>query len=293
MIHSMTAFARCMRSENWGVLTWELRTANHRFLEIIIRCPEVLRELEVEMRDTVKKHIKRGKLEASLNYLPGAAAPLEMTVNSSVVRQLASAQAEVAKMFPSNQINTLDILAWPGVLQNLQKSSVSMQTAALELLNEALQHCLVSRAREGESIKQFMLARLQSIKTQIASIEIQIPHTIKNYQAKIANRFNEYARLAEKNTVINEERLEQEILWLVQKGDISEELQRLKTHVSEAERVIMEGGVVGRRIDFLMQELNREANTLGSKSSDCTISQAAVELKVLIEQTREQVQNIE
>ena len=287
MIASMTAFARQSHEANWGALTWEIRTVNHRYLEISLRLPDFLRDLEQSARDTIQKQLHRGKIEAMLRFQPGQDIPFDIMVNQTLTQQLANASKKIIEFFPAAHINTMDVLSWPGVLQTKKKQTKAFAEAVITLLRSTLEDCVITRQREGDGLKQFIEARLAVIQEQANIIKKQMPAVLKMGRKKMLARFEELS------LGIDKERLEQEMVWVAQKVDIAEELQRLTAHVIEVKRIIKQGGVVGRRLDFLMQELNREANTLGSKSVDTQITQAAVELKVQIEQIREQVQNIE
>lgn len=287
MIASMTAFARKSQESNWGSITWELRTVNHRYLEITVRMPEPLRHLEKSVREHIQKQINRGKVEAILKFQPGRDVPFNITVNESLVGQLASAADSIQALFPNTQANVMDLLAWPGILQTKDTNMDIVGVALVELLQETVSDLVAARGREGEGLKKFIEERLQSIKHYVSIVKKRIPNVVEVAQMKIQTRFEELSLSLDK------ERFEQEMVWLAQKVDIAEELQRLEAHTVEVQRVLDKGGVVGRRLDFLMQELNREANTLSSKSVDSEVTQAAIELRVQIEQIREQVQNIE
>lgn len=287
MISSMTAFARKSQEANWGSITWELRSVNHRYLEISVRMPEPLRHLEKSVREQIQKHINRGKIEAILKFQPGQDVPFNMTVNESLAGQLATAAQSMKELFPNAQANVMDLLAWPGILQTTDTNMDVVGMALLKLLQQTLSDLVAVRQREGEGVKKFISERLQLVKRYINAVEKRMPSVIKGAQTKIQARFEELSLSLDKD------RFEQEMVWLAQKVDIAEELQRLEAHTVEVQRILEKGGVVGRRLDFLMQELNREANTLSSKSVDSEVTQAAMELRVQIEQIREQVQNIE
>lgn len=287
MIASMTAFARKSQEANWGSITWEIRTVNHRYLEISIRMPESLRNYEKSVREQIQKSISRGKVEATLKFQPGQDVPFNITVNQSLAQQLADAAQSVNGLFLNAQVNMVELLAWPGILQTKDTNLDAVGEGTLELLQQALSDLVAARQREGDGVKKFIVERLQSIQQGIEVIKKRMPTVVKTGQTKMKARFEELS------VSLDKERFEQEMVWLAQKVDIAEELQRLETHVIEVQRVLKAGDVVGRRLDFLMQELNREANTISSKSVDSEVTQAAIELRVQIEQMREQVQNIE
>ncbi|ABS76787.1 YicC family protein [Coxiella burnetii] len=287
MIASMTAFSRQSHEATWGLLTWEIRTVNHRYLEITLRLPDFLREFEQASREAIQKVLRRGKVEATLRFQPGWDVPFEMNVNQVLTERLAKASETVISYFPSATINAIDVLSWPGVLQTKETQVDVIGKAVFALLNSALTDCMDIRRREGEGLKLFIEERLNNVKGKIAIIKKRLSALHQAAREKMIARFEELS------LALDKERLEQEMLWLVQKSDVAEELQRLEAHLLEVKRVLVEGGTVGRRLDFLMQELNREANTLGNKSLDADVSQVVVDLKVQIEQMREQVQNIE
>ncbi|WP_423063502.1 YicC/YloC family endoribonuclease [Candidiatus Paracoxiella cheracis] len=283
----MTAFARKSQEANWGAITWEIRTVNHRYLEISIRMPESLRNYEKLVREQIQKSISRGKVEATLKFQPGQDVPFNITVNQSLAQQLADAAQSVNGLFPNAQVNMVELLAWPGILQTKDTNLDAAGEGTLELLQQTLSDLVAARQREGDGVKKFIVERLQNIQQGIEVIKKRMPTVVKTGQTKMKARFEELS------VNLDKERFEQEMVWLAQKVDIAEELQRLEAHVIEVQRVLKAGDVVGRRLDFLMQELNREANTISSKSVDSEVTQAAIELRVQIEQMREQVQNIE
>ncbi|MFW0079737.1 MAG: YicC/YloC family endoribonuclease [Coxiella endosymbiont of Haemaphysalis qinghaiensis] len=287
MIASMTAFAKCSYEASWGTLKWEIRTVNHRYLEVTLRMPEFLRDFEQSSRAIIQNYLSRGKVETILNFQTGQEAPIEVKVNQTLTEQLAKACETVLSFFPLATVNVMDVLAWPGVLQTKETEVDVMKKAILDLLKSALDECVSVRQREGEKLQVFLEDRIKISKKLITSIKKRMPLLLKAARERMMARFEEFA------ISLDKERLEQEMLWLAQKMDVSEELQRLETHINEVKRVLDRGGVVGRRLDFLMQELNREANTLGNKSIGTKVSQAVIELKVQIEQMREQIQNIE
>jgi uncharacterized protein (TIGR00255 family) len=287
MVHSMTAFARVERAGAHGTLSWELRSVNHRYLEPHLRLPDAFRDLEGALREALRQGVSRGKVECTL-CLAEADAGQALQVDRERAAQLIAAAESVAGLIAqAAPLNPLEVLAWPGVLVADAADPQAMNAAALELFGEALAELKNGRAREGAELARLLNERLDAIAGEVAALRGQVPQMLAGQRRKILERF------AELRAELDPQRLEQELLLLAQKSDVAEELDRLSTHVGEVRRVLRAGGACGRRLDFLMQELNREANTLGSKAFDPRSTQAAVNLKVLIEQMREQVQNIE
>ena len=287
MIHSMTAFARTEQASDHGTLSWEIRSVNHRYLEPHLRLPEAFRDLEAAVRDALRKGLSRGKVECTLRFAEATTGrPLQ--VDSDRARQLVDAAETVAALIRQPApLNPLEVLAWPGVLAADSADPQALSRAALELFNQALEELKAGRQREGQELARLINERLDAIAEQTATLRTQVPQMLAAQRQKLLDR------CAEMRADLDPQRLEQEMVLLAQKSDVAEELDRLATHVGEVRRVLKSGGAAGRRLDFLMQELNREANTLGSKAIDTRSTQAAVSLKVLIEQMREQVQNIE
>ncbi|MFT0634944.1 YicC/YloC family endoribonuclease [Pseudomonas sihuiensis] len=287
MVHSMTAFARNEQATAHGTLSWELRSVNHRYLEPHLRLPEAFRDLEGAVREALRQGLSRGKVECTLRFAEESAGkPLQ--VDADRARQLIAAAEQVAALIQQPApLNPLEVLAWPGVLVADAADPQALNAAALKLFDQALGELKAGRAREGAELAKLLNERLDSILDEVAALRELVPQMLAGQRAKIETRF------AEMQAELDTQRLEQELVLLAQKSDVAEELDRLSTHVSEVRRVLKAGGAAGRRLDFLMQELNREANTLGSKAFDPRSTQAAVNLKVLIEQMREQVQNIE
>ncbi len=287
MVHSMTAFARVERATANGTLSWELRSVNHRYLEPHLRLPESFRDLEGGVRDALRQGLSRGKVECTLRYSEETAGkPLQ--VDRERAAQLVAAAQSVADLISSPApLNPLEVLAWPGVLVADAADPQALNSAALALFNDALNELKAGRGREGAELAKLLNERLDNISEEVANLRELVPHMLGAQRQRLLDR------TAEMQAELDPQRLEQELVILAQKSDVAEELDRLVTHVSEVRRVLKAGGAAGRRLDFLMQELNREANTLGSKAFDTRSTQAAVNLKVLIEQMREQVQNIE
>ncbi|HBZ94448.1 MAG TPA: YicC family protein [Pseudomonas sp.] len=287
MVHSMTAFARNEQATAHGALSWELRSVNHRYLEPHLRLPEAFRDLEGAAREALRQGLSRGKVECTLRFAEESAGK-QLQVDSERARQLITAAEQVAALIQQPApLNPLEVLAWPGVLVADSDDPQALNAAAMKLFDQALGELKASRAREGAELAKLLNERLDSILDEVAALRELVPQMLAGQRQKIETRF------AEMQAELDPQRLEQELVLLAQKSDVAEELDRLSTHVSEVRRVLKAGGAAGRRLDFLMQELNREANTLGSKAFDPRSTQAAVNLKVLIEQMREQVQNIE
>ncbi len=289
MIRSMTAFARQAGQFEWGTLVWEIRSVNHRYLEPSFKLPESMRPLETALREKLRQQLSRGKIECSLRLLEqGDGESAELIINKPLAKQLVAASEAISNMVDKPAaIDPLRLLQWPGVITAAENHSDRLQQQALEVFQPALEQLIDSREREGTELRQVIEARLDSIATITAAVRKQLPDILAAQKQKLV------ARLQEIKAELNEDRLEQELVMLAQKADVDEELDRLQTHLGEVRRVLDKGQACGRRLDFLMQELNREANTLSSKSIVSDTTQAAVELKVLIEQMREQIQNIE
>ncbi|EWC43175.1 YicC/YloC family endoribonuclease [Stutzerimonas stutzeri] len=287
MVHSMTAFARSEQAGANGTLSWEIRSVNHRYLEPHLRLPEAFRDLEGAVRDALRKGLSRGKVECTLRFVE-ANDRNSLQVDRERASQLIAAAETVAALIAQPAlIDPLQVLGWPGVLVGDAADPQALNQSALQLFHVALEQLKEGRRREGEELAKLLGDRLDSMLEEVATLREQVPQMLATQRQKIIDRF------AEIRAELDPPRLEQEMVLLAQKSDVAEELDRLSTHVTEVRRVLKAGGAAGRRLDFLMQELNREANTLGSKAFDPRSTQAAVNLKVLIEQMREQVQNLE
>lgn len=286
MIHSMTAYARQEQKGDWGTGTWEIRSVNQRYLETFIRAPEQFRGMEPIIRDRLRKNLQRGKVEVFLKFAANPAHVGELTINESLASQLVNS-AKWVQDLSQGDINPVDILRWPGVMEAQEIDMDSVQAELLAALDRTIVDFLDARAAEGANLKDMIESRLTAILEQVDIVEQHMP------QVKVWQRERLSQKLEELKTDIDESRLEQELIYLAQKQDVAEELDRLKSHVKETRKMLKKGGACGRRLDFMMQEFNREANTLASKSINSDITNAAVELKVLIEQMREQIQNIE
>ncbi|MEP9438377.1 YicC/YloC family endoribonuclease [Xanthomonas euvesicatoria] len=286
MIRSMTAFAGSERITPWGTLGCELRSVNHRFLEVGVRLPEELRALEPLLRERVAAKNSRGKLDLTLRLrAPDNAQTL--AVNESLLQQLGALATRLDGLFPKLQVGFTDLLQLPGVLQVQDVDAPALQAQALALLEEVVGSFVIAREREGAKLAEAISERVDAIERIAAEVRVLIPVIREGQRAKLA------ARLADLPHPVDPGRAEQELVLWLQKLDVDEELDRLSSHIAEIRRVLRQPEPVGRRLDFLLQEFNREANTLGSKSVDSRTSNAAVDLKVLIDQIREQVQNIE
>jgi len=288
MIQSMTAFARTQSQGEWGSAVCELRSINHRYLELSVRMPDALQALEAQMRERIRHHIRRGKIECTIRFQPGDVTGPAITINHHLAEELCKATDVIAKMLThAAPINPMDVLRWPQILQMAEVDVETIQEEIITLLDKGLQDLVAARMREGEELKQLFLPRLDGMKAELAKVRHRLPEIHHQQRARLVARFND-AKIE-----LDSNRFEQEVVLFAQKMDVTEELERLGAHISEVRRILKHGGVAGRRLDFLMQELNREANTLGAKSVDVDTTRASVELKVLIEQIREQVQNVE
>jgi uncharacterized protein (TIGR00255 family) len=284
----MTAFARQQGHGEYGELTWEVRSVNHRFLETTVRLPEELRGIEPAVRDRVTARLGRGKVECNLRFKAAAAGSVELQVNERMVEQILAAADKMAhRLHSSHQLSIMDVLRWPGVMETGEQDFTPAQEAALTLLEQTLDALLEAREREGARLSDLIVQRVRGMRAQVETARERMPLVIEAVRERLR------ARLAEVAENLDQERLEQEMALLAQRLDVDEEMDRLRTHLDEVSRVLEQDEPVGRRLDFLMQELNREANTLGSKSADSETTAISVEMKVLIEQMREQVQNIE
>jgi uncharacterized protein (TIGR00255 family) len=292
MIRSMTAFASADTDTPWGALSFELRSVNHRYLELNPRLPEELRAIEPALRERVTAKLTRGKVDVNLRYRPVDAAAADIRLNEGVLEKLERTAAALGERFPNVASDLTSLLQWPGVLLREEVDQEGLRQAALDLLDRALADMLATRQREGERLGVFLHERLDAVARIVADVHQWLPEIRAGLRARLETRLAEFKQTTDASR-LDSGRLEQELVLQLSRMDVDEELDRLSVHVAEAKRVLALPDAVGRRLDFLMQEFNREANTLGSKSIDQRTTQAAVELKVLIEQLREQVQNIE
>jgi uncharacterized protein (TIGR00255 family) len=288
MISSMTGFAAVARESAQGSLGLEIKTVNHRYLEFQTRIPEELRPLEPAMREAVAARLTRGKVDCRITYTPVSTAQRSLVPDAQAMKAVLDAAAEVLKRFPeARPLSVSEVLHWPGVLGDESLSPDKLKEDVLGLLARAIADLDQSRMREGAKLEEVLRDRLTSMASLVKEAAPLLPGAVKAFQEKLA------AKIAEAGAAPSDERVHQEIVLYAARIDVDEELQRLTTHISEFRRVLDKGGACGKRLDFLCQELNREANTLGSKSVANDMTRISVELKVLIEQMREQVQNIE
>ena len=288
MARSMTGFARREARGDFGVLVWELRSVNHRYLDMGLRLPEELRALESECRERIAAAVKRGKLDGQLRFEPAAGGQAALTLDEARVRAVSQALAKVAGLIGANgTISPGEVLRWPGVVQEPPLDVAAVGQTALKLLEQTLTDLSAARGREGE--------RTAAVLSERARMITLIVGELRKRQAGMTSALRDKlkARVEELKVQVDPQRLEQELVMVAQRLDVAEELDRLESHLKEFADTLKTGDAVGRRLDFLMQEFNREANTLGSKSQDAAITQQVVDLKVLIEQMREQVQNLE
>ncbi len=288
MTKSMTAFARTQQSLDEGELVWEIRSVNHRYLELFFKMPEEFRVNETSFREILQQRLKRGKVECFLRFNVNAQQAEAINVNKQQVKSLVSACQEINNLLHQpSEVDPMEVLQWPGVVQESKLDMKAVLAASETGLNLALDDLIAHREREGGRLREMILQRCAAIQEIVDQTREKLPEIHQRYQQKLRDRLDEL------KTEINNDRLEQELVHLAQKMDVDEELDRLDSHLKEIKDILNRDEAVGRRLDFLMQELNREANTLGSKSADISSTSASVELKVLIEQMREQIQNIE
>jgi uncharacterized protein (TIGR00255 family) len=288
MIRSMTGFSALAVELDTGAVTLEIRSVNHRYLDLQLRIPDELRTMEQVLRETISASVTRGKVECRVNLAARASAGIPAQLNLPLLRQMALWSSEVRGIFPAaRDLDVADILRWNGILINNALPEGQLHDSVLKLLQQGLLEFNAARAREGEKLKSFLLQRVEQINRLRIDIAPRIPASIRAFEDRLRGR------LLEALGSHDDERLLQEISLFAGKIDVDEELSRLHTHLTEMERVLEKGGSAGKRLDFLMQELHREANTLGSKSVDAEVSRASMEMKILIEQMREQIQNLE
>jgi uncharacterized protein (TIGR00255 family) len=282
----MTAFARRELKADWGSAVWEIRSVNQRYLETSFRLVEQFRGLEPVLRERFRKSLQRGKVECTLRFMPAPGASSTLNVNQELAAAVIAA-AEILPIEGPASLSRLEVLQWPGVVASAEADMDAINAQLLAEFDLTLADFISSRADEGVNLSEMIEQRLVGIEGQVALVTERMPEVLAWQQDKIRSRFEE-AKIE-----LDSARVEQELVLLAQKVDVAEELDRLVSHVGETRKILKKGGAVGRRLDFMMQEFNRESNTLGSKSISAEITQAAVELKVLIEQMREQIQNIE
>ena len=287
MIHSMTAYARKEFKDDWGTAVWEIRSVNQRYLETYIRLPEQFRSLEAVLRERFRHKLQRGKVECNLRFEASTANSVDLQLNKALAAKLIESANWVAEQAGKAKLNPVDILRWPGVMEAPEQDMGELSADLLSFFDQTLTEFLESRASEGQKLQVMIEQRLDGISTQADFVHSKMPEIIDWQRERILKKFTD-AKIE-----LDETRVEQELILMAQKLDVAEEIDRLNAHVSETHSILKKGGACGRRLDFMMQEFNREANTLGSKSISTEITKAAIELKVLIEQMREQLQNIE
>jgi len=287
MTSSMTAFARKQADFPWGTLVWEIRSVNHRYLEPAFRLPEQFRSVETALRDVLRSSLSRGKIEAQLKFLPDLSEAGKIQVNEALLEQLNHTIQKVANASLASMPSSLDILKWPGIIQEQEQESKVIEEASLSLFRNTVQLLKEHRDREGAELEKTIEGRLAAITSIVNDIREALPDILERQKQRLQEQ------VAELTSEVDPERLEQELVLIMQKADIFEEIDRLDAHVKEIRHVLSRNEPIGRRLDFLMQELNREANTICSKSVVTETTFNAVELKVLIEQMREQIHNIE
>ena len=288
MTASMTAFSSSDISTNWGQLSWEIRSVNHRYLDINLRLPEPLRRIEEAIREKINTRLARGKIDCCLRFQIDRNQPGAMSIDNKLVDRLSEMSNELEKrLHESSSISVTDILNWPGVITDEGIDYESIAADAVNLLDDTLQGLIRNRQREGERLAMMVKERLNGIEEQVDIVRSIVPEVMAAFRKRLEQRLSDF------KDSLDPVRLEQELVIFASKSDVAEELDRLQSHITEARRALTSDRPVGRRLDFLMQEMNREANTLGSKSSDIRITNVSIELKVLIEQIREQIQNIE
>jgi len=292
MLKSMTAFSRVQQSNDSGDIVWEIKSVNHRYLEPAFKLPDDFKQLEPEVRQQLGQYLKRGKIDISLRYKLNKKSQTSIQLNAEMVKNLRQVEQEVLTIVhEGHSLAVADILRWPGVVDETDKDFKPLQKLALQSLDETLEQLVDNRVREGKALYEMIASRCKQVTEIVKKVQQRRPEVLQSMREKWSAQLED--KLANWSDSADSGRLEQELVMLAQKLDVEEELDRLIAHVAEVEQVLDRDEAVGRRLDFLMQELNREANTLSSKSQDTETTRLAVDLKVLIEQMREQVQNIE
>ncbi len=288
MPRSMTGFARQEIQHSWGTLSCEIRSVNHRYLEPSIRLPETLRAIEPNLRESLRKKLSRGKIEASMFLKTEFSEDAQLGLNEELAGKIVELAQNVQEKIenPAN-IDAIDILRWPGVIKTAEIDTDELHKATLELFQNTLKQLVDNRSREGGELAQLIEARLVSIAEAVVEVRAKVPELLEQQHQKLRSKLDTL------KVEVDEDRFSQEAVYIAQKADVAEELDRLEAHIVEVRHTVKQNGPIGRRLDFLMQELNREANTLSSKSISSETTQSAVDIKVFIEQMREQVQNIE
>lgn len=289
MIYSMTAYARSEVKEPWGTCIWELRSVNQRYLECHFRLPEMQRALEPTLREKIRQKLQRGKIEINLRIQNSQREDQQLILNQALADQIITASQHLASQLDhqSGSIDPMDILRWPGVMNTTEQDQSDLQKCLLKHVDTLIEDFLAARQREGRAMADVIRDKLDQIESHVAFVTSKMTTVLQWQREKLTHKLNELQQDLDPN------RLEQELLYVAQKTDVAEEMERLQAHITETRRILKKGGACGRRLDFMMQEFNRESNTLASKSIDAEITNTAIELKVLIEQMREQIQNIE
>ncbi|MCS0353669.1 YicC/YloC family endoribonuclease [Vibrio diabolicus] len=288
MIYSMTAYARKEVKGDWGSAVWEIRSVNQRYLETYFRMSEQFRGLEPVLRERFRKRLARGKVECNLRFEANPAAKGELSINEALASQVIKAAEQVMHMTGElSRINPFQVMQWPGVMETPEQDMDAVNKVLLEAFDGAMDEFIEARAREGENMKALIEQRLNAISAEVVKVRARMPEILEWQRERLFSKFEDA------KVELDPSRIEQELILLAQKSDVAEELDRLDSHVKETTNILKKGGAVGRRLDFMMQEFNRESNTLASKSISTDITASGVELKVLIEQMREQIQNIE
>ena len=287
MIYSMTAFARLEIKKDWGDAVWEIRSVNQRYLENFFRLPEQFRGLENALREKLRQNLTRGKIECSLRSDSKKQAAAELNLNKELANQVIQSLQWIKSQAGEGEINLTDVLRYPGVVEAAEQDLDTISQDLLTAFDELLVEFIAMRGREGEKLQAIIQQRLDGITVEAEKVRSQMPAVLQWQRERLLQRFEE-AKIQ-----LDPQRVEQEMILLAQRVDVAAELDRLQMHVKETNNILKKGGAVGRKLDFMMQELNRESNTLASKSINADITASAVELKVLIEQMREQIQNLE
>ena len=287
MIRSMTAYARREIKGNWGSAAWELRSVNQRYLETYIRLPEQFRSIEPVVRERLRTRLTRGKIECNLRFELDPSAQSSMILNEKLAKQLVEATNWVKMQSDEGEINPLEVLRWPGVMSAAEQDLDVISTELMAALESAIDDFIDAREREGNALKAMIEQRLEGVSAEVAKVRQQMPEILQWQRERLVSKLEDAQVQLENN------RLEQELVLMAQRVDVAEELDRLEAHVKETYVILKKKEAVGRRLDFMMQEFNRESNTLASKSINADVTASAIELKVLIEQMREQIQNIE
>ncbi len=287
MIQSMTAYARIEHKADWGNASWEIRSVNQRYLETYLRLPEQFRSFEPVLRDRLRKRLNRGKVEVNLRYDLADSSSNDLNLNKELASQLIDTANQLKTQAGHGELDLVELLKWPGLLANEEKDMDAIGKELLSVFDAAIDQFIEARSREGDAIKIMLETRLVVIEEQVAIVREHMPKIMQWQREKLQSRLDEI------QGELDPARIEQEMVLLAQKQDVAEEMDRLDAHIAETRRILKKGGAQGRRLDFMMQEFNRESNTLASKSISSEVTAAAVEMKVLIEQMREQIQNVE